>query len=150
MLDNQINRFVGDFAFLSNFFPSTIVIGGKSYATVEHAYQAFKTNVQHEHETVRMATSPELAKRLGRSVSIKNDWDATKIDLMRMLIRLKFENPILREMLLATGDSDLIETNYWNDTFWGICKGVGTNWLGKILEEVRTEISAENAAENAV
>jgi len=55
------------------------------------------------------------------------------------LVRKKFENPLLRAMLLATEDAVLVEGNTWNDTFWGVCRGRGENWLGRILMQVREE-----------
>lgn len=64
---------------------------------------------------------------------------------MRTLVREKFRNPLLRAMLLATEDVELVEGNSWNDTFWGVCKGVGLNWLGQILMKVRDECRREEA-----
>lgn len=138
-----VKEFVGDFKFLSNFFPSTIFVEGKKYATVEHAFQALKTLVEEERTIVRNAKSPGLAKKLGKSVSMRNDWNNIKFDVMRSLIRLKFENPFLREMLLATGDSILEEGNLWKDKTWGIYLGEGENMLGKILMEERKHIQQE-------
>lgn len=126
--------------FLSNFHPSTIYIDGKSYKTVEHAYQAHKTLNESSRELIRLSKSPSDAKKLGRGVEIRPDWDAIKIDLMKSFIRKKFENPFLRPMLIETGDAELVYGNTWNDRFWGVCRGSGLNWLGKILMEVREEI----------
>lgn len=142
---DTIERFVDEFAFLSNFFPSTIFVDGVKYPTVEHAYQAHKTLNHEERQVIRETKTPGKAKQLGRSVTLREDWDDVKIDVMRTLIRLKFENPLLRELLICTNDAKLIEKNYWNDRFWGfcICRGEGQNWLGKILEEVREEIRLE-------
>ena len=142
----RIDRFVGSYSFLNNFFSSTIYVKGISYPTVEHAYQSHKTLDDNASEIIRNAKDPMIAKKLGRSIVIRSDWDDIKIDLMRTFIKLKFENPILREMLISTQDLELVQTNQWNDKFWGVCKGIGDNWLGKILMEVRDEISAENFA----
>jgi predicted NAD-dependent protein-ADP-ribosyltransferase YbiA (DUF1768 family) len=61
---------------------------------------------------------------------------------MREILIAKFsQNEDIKGKLLATGDTELIEGNTWGDTFWGVCRGEGTNWLGKLLMEVRTEIS---------
>lgn len=146
----MIDRFVGDFAFLSNFYPSTIRYEGILYGTIEHVYQAYKTIDESERNIVRSAKTPGEAKKLGRSVTLRPDWDKIKVNLMQEFIRLKFENPLLREMLLATGEADLIEGNYWNDKFWGVCRGQGENWLGKILMEVRTDIREEISTEKIV
>jgi predicted NAD-dependent protein-ADP-ribosyltransferase YbiA (DUF1768 family) len=60
---------------------------------------------------------------------------------MRELLRQKFAKPsILADRLIDTGNCQLIEGNYWGDTFWGVCKGKGENWLGKLLMEIRAEI----------
>lgn len=148
--DNVIDHFRGDFAFLSNFYPSTFRYEGHMYPTVEHAYATYKTLVESERNIIRRARTPGEAKKLGRSVTLRKDWDSIKVDVMRRFVKLKFENPLLREMLIATGDAELVEGNYWNDKFWGVCRGEGQNWLGRILEEVRTEILAEIEAEKIV
>lgn len=43
MEKNEINRFVQEYAFLSNFYPSIVQFEGLNYPTVEHAYQAAKS-----------------------------------------------------------------------------------------------------------
>ena len=126
--------------FLSNFHPSTISFEGQLYPTVEHAYQASKTLDSQIRNMIRKSVSPMDAKKLGRSLTLRDDWADVKVDVMRKLIREKFQNPFLQHLLLQTGDLSLINENRWNDKFWGVCKGVGENWLGRILEEVREEI----------
>jgi len=128
---------------LSNFHTSTIVVDGKTYPTVEHAYQAHKTLNEDSRALIRRAKTPAEAKKLGRGVEIRSDWNDVKIDLMRTFTRLKFENPLLRQYLLATGDAELVHGNTWNDRFWGVCRGTGENWLGRILMELREELRKE-------
>ena len=128
------------YAFLSNFHPSTIWVEGKAYPTVEHAYQAFKTLNEESREIIRNAKDPAIAKKLGRGVEMRPDWDQVKEGLMRDFVRKKFESPFLAHKLLETGDSELIHANTWNDKVWGTVKGVGQNLLGKILMEVRQEL----------
>ena len=53
------------------------------------------------------------------------------------LVYQKFLEEPLRSQLLATEDAYLEETNHWGDTYWGVCKGVGENMLGKILMMAR-------------
>lgn len=55
-------------------------------------------------------------------------------------MRVKFRNPELRDKLVATGDAEIVEGNWWGDKFWGVCRGVGENHLGKILMRIRTEL----------
>jgi predicted NAD-dependent protein-ADP-ribosyltransferase YbiA (DUF1768 family) len=77
---------------------------------------------------------------MGRSVKLRPDWESIKLDVMETAVRIKFTDPELAAKLIATGDEELIEGNWWNDTFWGVCNGVGENHLGKILMKVRADI----------
>lgn len=136
----KIDKFDGVYRFLSNFHPCTIKFEGKEYWTVEHAYQAAKTLDNKQREWVQQASSPGLAKRRGRRVDIRQDWDKIKIQIMMKLVLNKFQNPKLRDRLLATGDAELVEGNSWGDTFWGVSRGRGKNYLGRILMQVRQHL----------
>lgn len=141
-----IHRFDGEHRFLSNFWPSRIVLpveeaplGEDSFTwpTVEHGYQAFKAAVANDLDrffAIAAATTPGQAKRLARGLALPQEWDAFKITVMSLLLRAKFtQHPDLAAMLLATGDAELIEGNTWGDRFWGVCRGEGENHLGKLL-----------------
>ena len=130
--------------FLSNFYPSTIKFDGEFYPTVEHAYQSSKTLNLETRRLIKVAIAPGDAKKLGKSVQLRSDWNDVKLGIMKTLIRSKFENPFLRHMLLLTGDIELINENRWNDKFFGVTNGVGENWLGKILQEVRSQAQEDS------
>lgn len=137
----NINSFTGQFSFLSNFYETPIAFEGVEWRTVEHAYQAMKTLNMEERERIRQAETPGKAKRLGKTITLRSDWESIKVDVMLDLLRLKFSNPELKEKLLATGHAQLIEGNTWGDTFWGVDrKRGGKNTLGKLLMLVRTEL----------
>jgi ribA/ribD-fused uncharacterized protein len=149
---NVINRFNNENKFLSNFQASTFFYKGKKYASVEHAYQALKTLDPDEHEKVRNAVSPSQAKKFGKSLTLREDWDLVKSTIMLELLRLKFQNPFLRMKLIATGNAILIEGVTWHDTFWGVCNcpkhnGEGQNVLGKLLMQVREEVKIEDQSD---
>ena len=139
----MINCFDGKFAFLSNFFPSPIKSEGIVYPTVEHFFQAQKANTLSEKMAIAAAETPGRAKRLGRLVSLRPDWEEVKVDVMRNGLELKFSEPKLRMKLLSTGDAPLIEGNTWHDNTWGDCKcercknKIGHNILGKLLMSIR-------------
>lgn len=135
-----ISSFSGEYAFLSNFFISPITHGRLKYMTVEHAFQASKTKDRVLRKRVAQISTPGKAKRYGRKLPLREDWEQVKIGVMRSLLRKKFRIPALRRLLLETGDAVLIEGNHWHDTFWGVCQGQGENHLGKLLMEVRDEI----------
>jgi len=124
---------------LSNFYPAPVTFEAYTYASVEHAYQAAKTLDDGERELFRDAqTTASIAKKLGKKVTVRADWDMVRLGTMEDLVWQKFStHPDLAEKLLSTGDAEIEEGNWWNDRFWGVCKGVGENNLGKILMRVR-------------
>lgn len=132
-----IDSFSGSYRFLSNFYPCPIVYENDLYPSLEHAFQAAKTTDSKEREWVRSARQPGEAKRRGRKVTKRSEWDDIRVNVMRELLLQKFNNPELRQRLLNTGEAQLIEGNNWGDVFWGVCRGRGENWLGKLLMEVR-------------
>ena len=90
-----------------------------------------------------MAGNPGQAKRIGRRIELRPGWDDVRDEIMLDLIRIKFYLPSLATKLLATGDAELVEGNYWGDTYWGVSRGRGENRLGQILMQVRDEIRKE-------
>ena len=147
-----IDRFTKEsgYDFLSNFYPSTVRFEGELYSTVEHAYQASKSTDPKVREIIRKANGPAEAKKLGQGVKIREDWDDVKLLIMKKLITEKFSNPFLSYRLVGTNDAVLVMGNKWNDKFWGVCRGVGENWLGKILMEVREELRREIASDSDI
>jgi hypothetical protein len=80
---------------------------------------------------------------------IRPDWEPDyKFQVMLELLRIKFSSPRLRERLLSTGQTTLIEGNTWCDNTFGVCvcpdcqakNKSARNMLGKLLEQVRDEI----------
>lgn len=137
----MIDNFDGEYAFLSNFYESPMTIQGITYPTNEHFFQAMKTLDLSERKKIASAQTPGQAKRLGRQVKLRWDWESVKEDAMLTGLRYKFSNPDLKEKLLATGNEELIEGNWWGDQYWGVCDGVGKNKLGKLLMKVREELA---------
>lgn len=137
-----ILNFSGDYAFLSNFYPSPIKYDGIKYPTVEHGFQAFKSIDLEERYYIASLRTPGQAKRAGRIVRLRKDWEDIKEDVMLDLLRLKFKkSSALAKKLKNTGNATLIEGNTWNDTYWGMCRGVGKNRLGVLLMQVRDELN---------
>lgn len=142
----MIIDFNGKYAFLSNFYPSTFTHDGIEYQTVEHFFQAAKTLDIKEKKAIAAAATPGEAKRMGRKVQLRPDWEKVKEYYMELGLRLKFKNPSLRQKLLETGNNELIEGNSWHDNEWGSCycarcqNIAGKNKLGKLLMKLREEL----------
>lgn len=136
----MIDRFDGEYAFLSNYSASPFRVDYVLFPTMEHYFQANKADNQNDYLRIAYAPTPGEAKRLGRKIQLRPDWEKIKDNIMLTGLRKKFADPELRNLLLATGDEELVEGNYWGDTYWGVCNGVGQNKLGKLLMQVREEI----------
>lgn len=124
----------------SNFSPHGIELDRLWWPTTEHYFQAQKFAGTSYTEQVRLATSPQQAAEIGRDrcLPLRPDWDRVKDDIMRRAVLRKFEtHAAIREILLATGEEDLVERNLF-DSYWGCGQdGSGKNRLGLILVEVR-------------
>jgi N-glycosidase YbiA len=132
----------GQYGAFSNFSAHGINLDGRRWPTSEHYFQAQKfagTNDGYVEE-VRQAKSPMIAARLGRSrkVKLRPDWESAKDEVMRRAVLRKFETHAdIRELLLSTGDEELVEKTT-DDYYWGVgTNGTGKNRLGQILMEVR-------------
>ena len=163
----MIDSFKGRWSFLSNFYPCVIKHEGINYPSLEHYYVAQKVNNSHLIDGVLMdkidlrefISKIETAgqvKRFGRqSIELRKDWEDVRYDVMLFGIREKFKHEKLKEMILQTVGEELVEGNYWHDTYFGVCTcdkcPKGENNLGKILMTVRDEIikkESENSLEN--
>ncbi len=139
----MINSFNGEYAFLSNFYPALITYKNINYPTSEHAFQAAKTLDAEKRQMIAILDTPGKAKRAGRKLEIRPDWESVKLYVMLEILRIKFSNSDLACKLISTGQKFLAEGNNWNDTFWGVCSGKGKNQLGRLLMRVRAEIFSE-------
>lgn len=133
----NVHEFKGTYFFLSNFYIE------KDGSTVEHEFQAAKTLDPIERDWVMAAETPGGAKRRGRKVTLRKNWEQIKYPTMQGLVKQKFlDDPELKALLLNTGSARLFEGNNWNDTYWGvdINTGRGVNALGLILMEIREQL----------
>lgn len=146
---NRITSFSGPHRFLSNFYLCSILYEGITYPSTENAFQAAKMpdlSLRKQFVSVDSKT----AKAMGRAWKCRPDWDSVRNGVMLDLLRIKFSGEPFRGRLLATGDAELVEGNWWHDQYWGVCNcgkdgtcakkgGVGENSLGKLLMQVRDE-----------
>ena len=134
-----------EFGCFSNFSAHGITLGDKFWRTTEHYFQAQKfVGTPHE-EKIRVLASPKDAAMAGRDRKkpLRADWESVKDDVMREAVRAKFsQHAEIREILLSTGDAEIVE-NAPGDYYWGCgSKGTGKNMLGQILVEIRAELRA--------
>lgn len=139
----MINDFRGKYAFLSNFYMAPLTYEGISYTNSEAAFQSGKVT-SHEERLEFANLKPSDAKRKGRRVNMRSDWNDIKYQVMYDVVKAKFQqNEDIKKKLLATEGGYLEEGNTWGDRIWGTVNGEGTNYLGKILMQVRKELLEE-------
>lgn len=167
----MIDLFRNTYSWLSNFYFSPVKYEGVWFPCSENAYQAKKSSHLSNEEIAKYIGAENLAKyqlsldakklgyryfsiirpaeakKMGRIIPIRPDWETIKVDVMKDIVRLKFtQSSELRKHLLATENEELVEGNTWHDNFWGnctcnnCCSIKGINMLGKILMEVREEL----------
>lgn len=157
-----INNFRG--TPLSNFFGAPVEYDGQLYPSAENAYQAAKTEDQEERKNL-VSMAPVMAKKWGREIGLRKNWEAMKLSVMRTILEDKFGCSPVAEYLASTSPHMLVEGNNWGDTYWGavwvqkrelpsrpgwktwesepgfsnLCL-VGENHLGILLMEIREEL----------
>ena len=139
----KIEFFQGEYFFLSNFYGAPVTYEGMTYQNNEAAFQAQKCLDTKDREAFTNM-NPTEAKKAGRKVLLRKDWEQIKMSVMAGIVKAKFEqNEELAKKLLATGDAYLEEGNDWGDRIWGTVNGQGANCLGMILMNTREELARE-------
>ncbi len=136
----NIDKPYGEF---SNFSRHPIELGGLTWPTSEHYFQAQKFAETEFVEVIRNQATPMLAAQMGRrrDLPFRADWDAVKDEIMLTALRAKFtQHPTLQSLLLGTKDAVLVEHTK-NDAYWADAgDGTGRNRLGELLMELRAEL----------
>ena len=138
----RIASFSGDYRFLSNFapIPGGLEYEGLRFPTLEHAFAAAKSLDPAVRQAIAALPTPGQAKRAGRAVVLRADWEARKLTIMSELLTQKFSREPFASALRATGEAELVEGNNWGDRFWGVCDGEGQNHLGRLLMDLRARL----------
>ena len=152
MSDENVINFYSvndDYGEFSNFAAFPIMLRGKRWPTSEHYFHGQKFQNSAHREEIRKATSPMIAARLGRDrkKKLRRDWESEKVSVMREALVAKFtQHEDLATLLLETDDAKLVE-HTTNDAYWGDGgDGKGKNMLGRLLMEVREELSCQQAS----
>ncbi|MBR6571695.1 MAG: NADAR family protein [Clostridia bacterium] len=138
--------FRGAYDFLSNMYTVDFEWDGRVYHSSEAAFQSAKSLDPEERERFTVMNGV-TAKRAGKKVNLRSDWERVKDAVMEDVVRAKFtQNPELAQRLIATGDMELVEGNRWHDSYWGydLISKKGENHLGKILMKIREELGGES------
>ena len=140
----------GRTAGFSNFshYPVTIE-GFGTFPTSEAALQAYKAPDDENYVKRQSASrTPAISKTIGSRVKRRSDWEKVREELMYKILKLKFSQySYLRQVLMATGLSYIIQRTR-GDRIWGDGgNGRGLNLLGKLLTRLRTQYYRESIAD---
>lgn len=146
---STIKGFREEYYFLSNMYEVQCPHAGLIFKSSEHLYQWLKIpenatwwkdaifNAEHGKVAKVLAANPKCPRKDLKGT--EHTWDTFRLEIMDTALRSKFSNQEMREKLLATEDTLLVEYNTWHDTFWGVCGGSGWNRLGQMLMDLRQE-----------
>lgn len=127
---------------LQNDYPATITINGRDYPSVIHAYWALSTRDPDAHDKIATAPRAYEAGKLAEHAPRRANWPAARLAVMAGLLRAKYaQHPDLAQVLLATADARIIYTDV-DSAYWVASGQQGTNWVGRLLEVIRSELAA--------
>ena len=141
----RFDRHDGGHAYLANSYVAPFLVDGVTYPTVTHAYWALATSDPGARRGIAAALTAEAARELGLHAPQRPDWPVVRLAVMTRLVREKFgQYPDLATQLVATGDGRLLGTVSEHSSYWGAARD-GRNWLGRILELIRSELRLSTA-----
>ncbi|MEV6350311.1 NADAR family protein [Actinoplanes sp. NPDC051851] len=125
---------------VQNDYPATVVYAGREYRSVTHAYWAVSAADPEWHDRIAGAERGVEAESLGREAPRRDGWAGVRLAVMGALLRDKFRrHPSFAATLLATGDARILYNDGGNG-YWAVDGRRGTNWVGRLLEVVRSEL----------
>lgn len=119
------------------------------WPTVEHYVQAMQFDDDGKREKIRMASTADQARKLGKTGWFKRpraNWENLRSVYMTRALYTKCRaHPEVARALLATGDEHLVENDQY-DYYWGCGRDRrGDNTFGKVLMQVRDKLNEEQA-----
>ena len=118
---------------------------GLEFYYVETFYVAMKTeNFELRDKISKM--KPGEAKKFGKTIKLRHDWEDIKTSVMRFALERKFAPGTTWYEKLKRTKSYIVETNKHHNNIWGNCTCTGCedipgqNLLGKLLMEIREKI----------
>lgn len=139
---NMIKEFKDEYAWLSNFYLCKIIINGLQYPSVEHAFQAQKSNDPNWKIYCRETINPDKLKIVSKKIDLIENWNNIRESIMFECLKQKFNQEPFKTKLIATKNMRIQEGNTWGDKFWvvDLNTGKGENRLGLMIEKIRIEL----------
>ena len=135
-----------EYSWLSNMTLVNIPLKGIIYPSVEHAYMSEKS---HDKSWKQLCSQKNISgkqiKNFSKTIELRSDWENVKLLVMEYCLREKFKQEPFKSKLIATGNENIQEGNYWGDVFYGVdlkqTPNIGENHLGRLIMKIRDEIT---------
>jgi len=151
-----ISKFRNEYGFLSNFYYLQFIHEGHFWPTAEHAYQAAKTRRREWKEKIRETKTPVEARRVGKRMPIRKDWEKIKLKVIDDILRVKYRHQVSRLSDSSPLGNRRLEGSQWHDDSRGVCncdfrKGceVGANQFGKLLMKIRDDLKEKEICDES-
>jgi len=163
MSKNKLDKveFKGEKRFLSNTYPAPFRVPNliaKMYPTLnidvevvyktsEHFYMAMKSSSKEYQKLITSQEEPREVQKIARKLigtkyELRDYWeDGLKNTIMEIALYCKFGQNVELLERLDSVEGEIVERNYWKDTYWGTCEDIGENHLGKMLMRFRDDKS---------
>ncbi|NJO62628.1 MAG: NADAR family protein [Richelia sp. RM2_1_2] len=136
-----------EYAWLSNMYYCPVPIDGHIFPSSEHAYMSYKSDDPEWKEVcLNPNNKPQDIKTFAAKLLIKKEnWKTIRLEVMERVLIAKFTQEPLRSKLIATGNQNIQEGNWWKDDFWGIDlkkePNYGENHLGRLQMKIRDKLN---------
>lgn len=151
-----ITEFTGKYACFSNYYMCPVEDDDMKFRNSEAVFQSLKYR-KTKSRNIFKTMAPSTATLRGRQIrreKFRDDWEKVKDQMMLKAVKAKFwQNEYIRNILISTGDEEIINENDYHDNYWGnctceACKDIpGRNQLGKTLMEVREWVKVKEVKE---
>ncbi|OJF10726.1 NADAR family protein [Couchioplanes caeruleus] len=130
---------------LQNDYPAVITIGANTYPSVTHAYWALSTPDPGWHEQITAAPRRYDAGKLAEQAPRRTDWATARLAVMTALLRAKYtQHTQMAQTLRASGDARIVYVDF-DSAYWSANGKRGNNWIGRLLEVIRSELATVGA-----
>lgn len=140
----MINQFRGEYNWLSNMYSCDIMFDGHLFKSVENAYMASKNVENRDWFQFCLNNPPNICKKESKNILLRADWEKVKVKIMYGFLEQKFKQEPFKTKLLTTKNENIVEGNYWGDSFWGVDlkqnPNIGENFLGRSIMDIRKKL----------
>lgn len=145
--NKPITDFNGEFGFLNMSYRHPVEYDAVAYPSLLHAFIASKFGPPEARAEIReFVGSPYQLRVFAKKFEPRVMWKWKRLTIMHKLLQRFYQDPLMAQKMLATGERPIVFVNNAKDSYWGQYKGEGTNHYGRLQTRVRDELIVAHAA----